>query len=353
VQDNLKRINSSLDETSMPCDSHTWALVLAAGEGTRLRVLTTTISGATVPKQFCSLHGGPSLFHEALHRAQAVTSRARTCAVVASDHRIWWQSLPRALPTSNLVVQPSNRGTGNGILLPLLHIVARDPEAQVLILPSDHHVREERTLWRSLIDMAQQSRGRPECVLLLGFEPQMADPDLGYIIPSGSDSRDTLPVGQFIEKPPPMRAREIIAQGGLWNAFIVAAKVQTLLDLFKRRMPAIVEQMRAAVAEDLAHDASDATEQLYKRLPTIDFSRDILEGQQAHLRVLPAPHCGWSDLGTIRGVENVLRQSARSADTAQIGTLDWSHLSLAAQYEQQHSKPPRLPREALRAAQPR
>ena len=52
----------------------TWALVLAAGEGSRLRALTTT-NGVAVPKQFCSLQGGPSLLQEALHRAEAVAPR--------------------------------------------------------------------------------------------------------------------------------------------------------------------------------------------------------------------------------------------------------------------------------------
>ena len=53
-------------------DADTWALVLAAGEDSRLRSLTTVPSGTSIPKQFCSLHDGPSLLHEALQRARAV-----------------------------------------------------------------------------------------------------------------------------------------------------------------------------------------------------------------------------------------------------------------------------------------
>ena len=127
----------------------TWALVLAAGEGSRLRALTTT-NGVAVPKQFCSLHDGPSLLQEALHRAEAVAPRQRICTIVAEQHRRWWQGPLWSLPSQNIIVQPENRGTAAGLLLPLLHIEARDPQARVVVLPSDHYVRDEATLARSL-----------------------------------------------------------------------------------------------------------------------------------------------------------------------------------------------------------
>jgi mannose-1-phosphate guanylyltransferase len=127
-----------------------WALLLAAGDGRRLLELTTTRKGLTVPKQFCSLRRGPSLLQEALQRAAAVTSSVRICAVVAADHRKWWSEQLECLPAENIFVQPSNRGTANGILLPLLNIIRRDPDARILLLPSDHHVRDEDTLAESI-----------------------------------------------------------------------------------------------------------------------------------------------------------------------------------------------------------
>jgi mannose-1-phosphate guanylyltransferase len=253
---------------------------------------------------------------------------------VAKHHRIWWQGLPRSLPMSNVIVQPRNRGTANGLLLSLLHILERDPQAQVLVLPSDHHVRDERTLARSLAIAIDQVRSRPTQSLLVGFEPQEPDPELGYIVPGLDDNHAARPVQQFVEKPPPARARRIIEQGGLWNAFIISAKVDSLLTLFRQRVPEIVDEMQAAVRSDLTHDVDSATEELYEGLPTIDFSRNILEGQESQLRVLPVPDCGWSDLGTPVRVETVLRRLPRisAASTEQ---LDWSYLSLAAQWQQQ------------------
>src|SRR5689334_15770955 len=102
-------------------DQHTWGLVLAAGEGSRLRSLTTTTDGQAVPKQFCSLRGGPSLLHEALQRAEKIAPRERICTIVAQQHQHWWNEPLAMLDPLNVIAQPENRGTANGILLPLLH----------------------------------------------------------------------------------------------------------------------------------------------------------------------------------------------------------------------------------------
>ncbi|HET6471036.1 MAG TPA: NTP transferase domain-containing protein, partial [Pseudomonadales bacterium] len=139
----------------------TWAVVLAAGEGSRLHDLTTTSIGVAVPKQFCSLHGGPSLLQDALRRAQSVAPPERVCAIVASQHRPWWRDLTQVMPERNVIVQPHNRGTGIGILLPLLHVMARDPEARVVLLPSDHHVCDEGVLARALRSAVLELETRP------------------------------------------------------------------------------------------------------------------------------------------------------------------------------------------------
>ena len=72
--------------TNMHDSTHDWALILAAGEGSRLRSLTTR-NGIAVPKQFCSLNGGASLLQDALHRAESVAPRTRIATIVAQQHR--------------------------------------------------------------------------------------------------------------------------------------------------------------------------------------------------------------------------------------------------------------------------
>jgi mannose-1-phosphate guanylyltransferase len=318
---------------------NTWALVLAAGEGSRLRTLTTR-NGIAVPKQFCSLQGGPSLLQEALHRAEAVAPRRRICTVVAAQHRRWFEGPLWSLPTQNVIVQPENRGTATGLMLPLLHIAAREPDARIVVLPSDHYVRDEATLARSLRQAAARVKNDPDSLYLLGIEPEEADPELGYIVPGASDGSGALQVAQFVEKPSVTLARALIDRGGMWNAFILAASARALVELFARRYPEILLEMQNAAQRDLAMpgDAIAATD-LYARLPELDFSRHVLEGAEQKLRVVPVPACGWSDLGTPRRVAETLARLARDEREVQDAASAFAstaYINLAAQHARTH-----------------
>jgi mannose-1-phosphate guanylyltransferase len=315
-------------------NENTWALVLAAGEGSRLSALTMTPSGIHVPKQFCSLLNGPPLVDEALRRARGIATTDRVCTVVAAQHRGWWRRLRGPLPALNVIVQPQNRGTANGILLPLLHIAERDPNARIVLLPSDHHVQDEPVLAQALCSAVAQLRSRPAPILLLGLTPDEPDPELGYIVPGDRNGQGSFEVAEFVEKPTTARARELIAAGALWNAFIIAAAAQTLLRLLERRFPEIVTEMRDVVRRDLQRATDAHTAALYVHLPTLDFSRDVLgNGTGANLHVVQVPPCGWSDLGTSKRVAKTLRQlpiPERSVDGSfNMGT----GISLAARLE--------------------
>ena len=130
--------------------------------------------------------------------------------VVAAQHRRWWEAPLWSLPPSNVIVQPENKGTAVGLLLPLLHIVRRDPNATVVVLPSDHFVRDEAVLARGLQQAARLARVDPQHVYLLGLVPEEIDPELGYILPEERTRQVSRRVRQFIEKPPFAMARELV-----------------------------------------------------------------------------------------------------------------------------------------------
>jgi mannose-1-phosphate guanylyltransferase len=106
---------------------HIWAMILAAGDGTRLRDLSGDTHGGVIPKQYCTLHGGPTLLENTLRRAQGFAALEHISVVVAEQHHALWRRDLRALPTDNIVVQPRNCGSGNGVLLQLLRVCRRDP----------------------------------------------------------------------------------------------------------------------------------------------------------------------------------------------------------------------------------
>jgi mannose-1-phosphate guanylyltransferase len=298
----------------------TWALVLAAGEGSRLRSLTRNEQGVALPKQFCSLQGGPCLLQEALQRAASVAPLQRICSVVAEQHRQWWAPLLSYLPEQNVISQPQNRGTAYGILLPLLRISERDPDATVVLLPADHYLRDEEVMAQALRRAAALAHSDRGSIYLLGVEPDEADTELGYIVPASRSRDGTAGVLRFIEKPNAIRARTLVDAGALWNVFIMAASVRTLLGLFDIRFAAASAAMRGNEGANL-----DA---IYENLRTLDFSRDVLQGRESILRVLTVPHCGWTDLGTPARVGRILEGLQDTATPPYFP----AHVSLADQF---------------------
>ena len=296
--------------------NHTWAVILAAGAGTRLAALTADETGKHVPKQFCSLHGGPSLLGLALERARRLVPDERVCAVVAKEHETWWQSAPHQLHPGNTIVQPRNRGTGNGVLLALAYILKRDPHARLIFLPADHHVLAEETLIQIMAAMLAKLPARSSDIFLLGMEPESADPELGYIIPQRAGQQNAQGVRHFVEKPSRGVASKLIQEGGLWNSGIFAASATRLLELLKGRSPDDADSIVHAVAKvgDPANP-SWALNHAYDRISDVDFSHHILQLRVADLQVVPVPQCGWSDLGTPERVTERMRLLSKNVFT--------------------------------------
>lgn len=292
-----------------------WTLILAAGSGTRLSSLTADGSGGAVPKQFCSLNGGASLLEETFDRADAFSTERRTLVVVAAEHRAHWHQALNRVPRENVLVQPANRGTANGILLGLTAILARDPSALVTVLPSDHYVAKEDVLRRSVSrTLAVTEYGHVDAVHFLGITPETADPELGYIVRGEPQVDGTFDIARFVEKPTRELASSLLHRRALWNSFILVARASVLVGLVARRFPDEVAAF-AAVWRERGPMAEAALERLYAGLPEIDFSRGVVEGADAPLRVVPVPYCGWSDLGTPKRVADTLERIDRSRIT--------------------------------------
>ena len=285
-----------------------WSMVLAAGDGTRLAALTVDSQGQSVPKQFCSLRGKSSLLQGALGRAAHVAAPERVCTIVADKHRRHWEPMLKGLPPENIVVQPRNCGTATGILLSVLAILDRDPLARIVFLPADHYVQDEAALAAALDMMVAQLRRHEDQLLLLGIKPEEADAELGYIVPGPQGASGVHAVAHFVEKPSVERARSLLGEGALWNSFIFAVHGATLLGLMRERMPDTVRAMETALARDAIHRGGGALEALYRELPQLDFSREIVQGAEDRLRVVASAPCGWTDLGTPKRVIETLRR---------------------------------------------
>jgi mannose-1-phosphate guanylyltransferase len=292
----------------MSSGGNKWAIVLAAGEGSRLRSITTDALGRSIPKQYCSLRGERSLLGEAHARARRVVAERRIVTIVAAEHRALWEKEFSGSAPHNLIVQPRNRGTAPGLLVPLLSILERDPDARIVVLPSDHHVESESVLAAALRSALRSAESDPASVVLLGMTPDSADREYGWIVHEPGGARPAR-VTRFVEKPESALANELFQGGAVWNSFILAARGRALLDLFEQRLPNLVALLAA-----IGRVAPAAREALYARayaeLDTQDFSRDVLAGCERRLRVLATPPCGWTDLGTPERVAQCLARES-------------------------------------------
>lgn len=313
---------AGLDESNLPKqgtraqwsagNGKTWAIVLAGGAGTRLRVLTTNPAGIPVPKQYCSLDTGPSLLNHALHRAFGIVPRWRTSVVVAEQHAQWWAPLAQELP-GRIAVQPEDRGTTIGILLALVRILDCDPDARVVVLPSDHHVIDEQALTRALRNAVGALLYRHAELVLLGVAPESPDPELGYIAPAGLATSGLLGIAKFVEKPTRAQAATLIAEGALWNTFIIVANGRELLELLRSRDASVVAELRRCALDGRSTDgATRELRELYRGLPVLDFSRDVAQWNPAAFSALRAPACGWTDLGTVDRVRKAVYLHAKT-----------------------------------------
>jgi len=188
----------------------TWAVVLAGGDGRRLQALTHDADGIPVPKQFCSLQGGPCLLEDAIQRASTVAG-----------------------------------------------------------------------------------------------------------------------------------ARALIDQGALWNAFIIAGSVWALLRLFDGSFSSTIVSI-SHIVEHRIELEGDLFDQLYERLPSVDFSHGVLEGRESTLQVLPVPRCGWTDLGTPQRIGMALQRLRQNFDAPPRHTSTF-HLNLAEQYARGNQSAVRMP----------
>ena len=301
--------------------SEEWAIVLAGGDGTRVRDLTKAPNGDPIPKQYCTFGGDRSLLRLALDRARSVVRADHVITVVAEQHRPWWEPdlgcMDDEFPAENVVVQPANRGTAVGVLLGLARVVSHHgSRARVLVLPSDHFVGQEQTLMRHLQAGILATREDPSRVVLLGMTPEALDPEYGWIVSPETPGGGARPVVEFVEKPDPASSKRLMERGALLNSFIFVARATTLLFLYRRVMPEILRRFLPRLTRPNGW-ARSVLRRLYRRLPSHDFSKELLEPCTDHLSVVPVPPCGWSDLGTparlIRFQQQRARESLRRA----------------------------------------
>jgi mannose-1-phosphate guanylyltransferase len=276
-----------------------WAVILAGGDGTRLKSLTRQIAGDERPKQFCSVLGKKTLLDETRDRAATELARQRTLYVVNRVHELYYRPLLGNELASNLVVQPSNRGTAPAILYSLLRIAVVDPHAIVTILPSDHYISDNKKFMTYVRAALETAKRQGDLVVLLGLEPESPEVEYGWIEPAESiDSQSRIfKVRRFWEKPNQLLAQLLQLRGCLWNSFVMVASVQALLELIESTVPQLYRSFLAVSSSLGTSGEADLIEKLYQAMGEINFSHQVLALCPERLAVLKVTGVRWNDLG--------------------------------------------------------
>jgi len=283
------------------------AVILAGGEGTRLRPLTRLICGDARPKQFCPLFAGETLLARTRSRLQRAVAPEHTFFAVSRAHRRFYSKELADADPGRILVQPSNKGTAAAIAYGSLRVLREGEDATVAFIPADHYYDDDAPFIAALADAFETADECPSSLVLLGAEPECAETEYGWIEPAPSEG-DSKPVSRFWEKPSAAHAQDLFRRGCLWNTFVMVGRAKMFCDVLRSTAPTMMLAFERALADRDLLDPSEAR-RLYREIPAIDFSHQVLAVCTERLLVRKLSNTGWSDLGK---PERVMETLARA-----------------------------------------
>jgi len=277
------------------------AIILAGGEGTRLRSLTNLISGDDRPKQFCPIIGGRTLLDITHERISQSFEPDEIYFSLTEKHEKYFGRSLWKVRSERKVVQPENKGTAPAILYSVLKIAAQTPDATIAIFPSDHYFSDDSAFMRHVESAMSSIEHDKSAVVLLGIEPDTAEASYGWIEPAdslfGSVSGSTSRVNRFWEKPTVGVAKKLMSIGCLWNSFVMIGKASAFIDMFTDRLPELFRMFAAAGRAFGKQDEAAVIRSIYSWIDDVNFSSEVLEHSSNRLLVTRVSDVTWSDLG--------------------------------------------------------
>jgi mannose-1-phosphate guanylyltransferase len=258
--------------------------------------------------------GSRSMLEHTFERAERLIDPARLITIVTQHHFRHAEVRDQLgnRPQQTIVVQPENKETGPGILLPLMFLKKRCPEAIVAMFPSDHFVLHEDRFMIQVARAAQAVAQEPGRLVLLGIAPRDPEIEYGYIVPSenGTFPFGTKPIRSFLEKPKAERAYKLMKSGALWNTMTMVFKLNTFLELVGAVQPTIRRRFEHVLSAIDTPGERREIENLYRDLQPMNFSSGIMEPlaerHRERLAVLSVREVFWSDWGSPERIRRTL-----------------------------------------------
>ena len=269
-------------------------MILAGGRGKRL----WPCSREAMPKQFIDFFG--------TGRTQLQATYDRIVKMLPIDHidvctcreylEMSREQLPD-VPERNFIVEPINRNTAPSVAWAAMRILKREPEANVIVLPSDQMVLNEASFTHS-VELGFSYVAENDVLMVMGVKPTRPEPGYGYIqMGDLSCKPEVYAVKSFTEKPEREFATMFMNSGEFyWNTGIFLSKVSHLLKSFEQIFPDVLRKLRYERIEYTYEEEMEFVAKNYPRYPNLSIDYAILE-QCRNVFVMQCDF-GWADLGT-------------------------------------------------------
>lgn len=292
--------------------SHLWGIILAGGAGKRLQDFTKRLYGYPRPKQYCVITGARSMLEHTFQRARLLISPDHLLTVITQSHKPYADEIPLDQPPESYLIQPENRDTGPGLLLPLMKIHQYDPRSTVVTFPSDHFILDNKRFMEYVRHAVHFVKSYQDIIILIGVRPHRYEGEYGWVEPMKVNFSfrgvNFYPVNRFIEKPQPDMVNALHANGSLWNTFVLVGQVSTFLKHFREHLPEVFQVFDSIYNTISTTQEEEAIRKAYRHLPPVNFSKSVLERITEHLYVLEASGIYWSDWGNEQRIRHDVKR---------------------------------------------
>lgn len=282
----------------------TVVVIMAGGRGERF----WPYSRQNRPKQFVSLtEDGRTLIQCTMDRISPIASPEDVLVVTGEAFAdIVRQQLPE-LPVSNILCEPRGRNTAPCIGFAATVVQKRYGDAIMVVLPSDHLLREE-TIFIDSLRRCIRVAERSGCLLTLGITPSYPETGYGYIqygeAYPDAEASGIYRVRRFVEKPDMETAKRYLAEGQyLWNSGMFVFSAKSIMEHFMRFLPehhALLNTLLHAVDTPLYHQTLVES---FDRMQPVSIDYGIME-KSDDILTLPGGF-GWDDVGSWNAISRI------------------------------------------------
>lgn len=270
-----------------------YAVLMAGGVGSRFWPISTS----SYPKQFHDMLGtGATLIQRTFQRLNKFIPTENILILTNERYNdLVLEQLPM-VKQEQVVLEPAMRNTAPCILYAALKIQKKNPNAVMIVAPSDHWIEDEDAFAKDVTTCFDKCE-KEEVLCTLGIKPTFPNTGFGYIEFEKGGNPDLKKVHQFREKPDYETAKEFLAQGNfLWNAGIFMWGVKTIVNAFKNHQPRQYQLFHSGIDKYNTSEERAFIQENYPKAENISIDYAILERSKA-IYVLPATF-DWNDLGT-------------------------------------------------------